>query len=366
MKEYIISGNDSGQRLDKFLGRKLSYAPKSFFYKMLRKKNITLNGKKASGNELLSDGDSVKLFLSDETFEKFRYGESGAPDSAKSREKNSSGTAQTPDRGRVSNLQEYKEAYKKLSKYIRRENIVFENEHVLIVNKPSGVLSQKASANDLSLNEWIAGYVMDTSKMPEHEMEIGFREFRPCICNRLDRNTSGLVICAKTLPGSRIMTDLIRNRSIGKFYQMAVHGRVKTAGKISTALSKDRRTNVVQARSEMKSGKDDSSRNALTLYKPVFTGDSFSVVEAELVTGRSHQLRVHMASKGWPIIGDPKYGDRRKDEELVRKKNLHLRGQMLCCAKLDFPKHMPAPLREMSGLKVSCDLPKEFTVLIGE
>ena len=159
MKELEVKAQESGQRFDKYLSRYLKEAPKSFLYKMLRKKNITLNGKKASGNEKLEVNDKVQLFFSDETLEKF--------------------------------MGEEKEVKK------GSLEILYEDENVIFINKPAGMLSQKAKKEDVSLNEYLAGYLLDSGAMTKED----FRTFHPAVCNRLDRNTSGIVAAGKTMAG---------------------------------------------------------------------------------------------------------------------------------------------------------------------
>ncbi|MGN1377596.1 MAG: pseudouridine synthase, partial [Dorea sp.] len=155
MKEIIIKENEAGQRLDKFLKKYLSEAPASFIYKMLRKKNIVLNTKKASGNEHLTQGDSVKLFLSDETIEKF-------------------------------SVRETLTCHTKSEKL----DIIYEDEHVLLINKKAGVLSQKSRKEDVSLVEYVTDYLVQSGKITKDDL----RTFHPAVCNRLDRNTSGLIV----------------------------------------------------------------------------------------------------------------------------------------------------------------------------
>ena len=165
MKEIVIRENEAGQRLDKLLGKYLSQAPKSFLYKMLRKKNITLNGKKAEGKEQTCAGDVVRIFLSDETYAKF-----------------SSGTHQGFQIEKIPSLDP--------------AQIIYEDHHILILNKPAGILSQKANPEDVSVNEQILSYLLEKGELTEEELKT----FRPSVCNRLDRNTSGLLIAGKTLP----------------------------------------------------------------------------------------------------------------------------------------------------------------------
>ena len=189
MKEIVINENEAGQRLDKFLGKLLKEAPASFYYKMLRKKNIVLNGKKATGNEKLTAGDSVKLFLSDETFEKF------------------AGKQQTKDP--VVSVP-----------HISLE-IVYEDHDVLAINKPAGMLSQKAKKEDISANEYILAYLLASGVVKKENLNT----FRPSICNRLDRNTSGVLIAGKTLKGLQEMSKQLRMREVKKFYHCIEIGR---------------------------------------------------------------------------------------------------------------------------------------------
>ena len=156
MKEIIISQNEAGQRLDKFLKKYLAKAPGSFLYKMLRKKNIVLNGKKATGNEKLGVGDSVKLFLADDTIGKFA--------------------------GLVPIKEEYQVSV--------NLDIIHEDANVLFINKPAGMLSQKAAKDDVSMVEHVIAYLLAEGSITQEEL----RTFRPSICNRLDRNTSGLIV----------------------------------------------------------------------------------------------------------------------------------------------------------------------------
>ena len=186
-----IAKSDAGQRLDKYLKRQLRDAQNGFLYKMLRKKNIVLNGKKATGSELVCENDEVTLFLSDETYAKF----GGVP-------KASGKTAV--------DVTPYQEAYFKL----KGMEIVFENDDVLVVNKPAGILSQKADAADLSANEWLIGYLLKAGFLSRESLQT----FKPSVCNRLDRNTSGLLVCGKTLAGSRYLSSIVRDKSLQKYY----------------------------------------------------------------------------------------------------------------------------------------------------
>lgn len=181
MYKITITEREAGQRLDKYLHRLLPNAEKGFLYKMLRKKNITLNDRKADGSEKTAAGDSVKIFFAQDTLSKFMGKETdgGALSSA----------SKTPH-----SVSDYGSAYRKLSNI----QVIYENDHILLLDKPAGVLSQKADKLDLSLNEWLIGYLLEKGGLSAEDLTF----FRPSVCNRLDRNTSGIVLCAKTLKGA--------------------------------------------------------------------------------------------------------------------------------------------------------------------
>jgi len=196
MKELIIDEKNSGGRMDKLLINYLSRAPQGFVYKMLRKKNIMLNDKKASGHELVKSGDVIKLYLADETIEKFR------PKQKKKK----------PNAGKVNTVNRVN---------LFRSFICFEDGNLLVINKPAGLLSQKAKPGDVSLNEMLCEY-LDERKDAEDDFA-----FHPGISNRLDRNTSGIVLAGKNRNAVRILNEAIRNRSITKKYLCIVEGIVE-------------------------------------------------------------------------------------------------------------------------------------------
>jgi 23S rRNA pseudouridine955/2504/2580 synthase len=337
MQKLTVNEKEEGQRLDKYLKRKLPEAPMSFFYKTLRKKNITLNGKKADGREAVQAGDLVTLFLADETIEKFR-GE----------------TASSPERG------EQIRALIAASDRIRGVTVLYEDDNVLVCTKPFGVLSQKAGPEDLSMNEWLAGHLLKKSKDPAALLD-SFREFRPSVCNRLDRNTMGLIVCAVSLPGSRTMTELIRTRKLRKYYQMVVEGRLTGSGTIRGWLIKDPVSNTVR----FSDRKSPGAVYAETDWKSLSTNGSRSLIEAELLTGRSHQLRVQFAYMGHPITGDPKYGTaqasekNRTDRRRPAGSGKPFRGQLLCSCRLEFPP-MEGAFGPLSEKVITCSLPPVF------
>lgn len=267
MQEITVSARDAGQRLDKFLGKYLPEAPRSFCYKMLRKKNITLNGKKASGSEKLEEQDRITLFLSQETIGKFR-GE---------------------------NQQEI--SHGKL-------DIVYEDEELLVVNKPLGMLSQKAGKEDVSLVEHIQAYL---SEKDRSALENGFR---PGICNRLDRNTTGLVVAGKTVRSLQYMNRLFKERALEKYYLCMVKGKVSQRIQASGYLTKDGRHNQVRIEPAWKEGAAEIETAYEPLGHTVWQGECYTLLKVHLITGKSHQIRAHLQSMGHPIAGDAKYGER--------------------------------------------------------
>lgn len=308
MKEIVINENEAGQRLDKFLGKLLKEAPASFYYKMLRKKNIVLNGKKATGNEKLAMGDSVKLFLSDETFEKF------------------AGKRQTNDlAASVPNI---------------ALEIVYEDHDVLAINKPAGMLSQKAKKEDISANEYILQYLLESGTITRESLHT----FKPSVCNRLDRNTSGILVAGKTLNGLQQMSKAFRERSMEKYYLAIVAGHISKPRRIEGFLKKDGVNNQVTILSEP----SNDTKPIITEYRPLKLVGQVTLLEVHLITGRSHQIRAHLASIGHPVIGDTKYGNPRLNREFL--KNAGVTHQLLHAYRLFLA----------DGTKIQADAPKEF------
>ena len=324
MYQFTINSNEAGQRFDKYLHKLLPKAPASFFYKMLRKKNIVLNGKKAEGKEKLSIGDEISLFLSEETFLSFQD----------SFQKES----------------EFIKAYQTLKDI----QIVFENQNMLIVNKPSGILTQKSKDSDLSLNEWLIGYLLFSNAITRESL----RTFKPSVCNRLDRNTSGLVLCSKTLKGSQRLSMLIRERKVHKFYRLFVKGSVEKEELLKGYLVKDELTNkVIISETPIEQGAYIKTR-----FYPVQKLSDMTYLEVELITGKTHQIRAHMASVGHPILMDYKYGDHKFNEKY--KDRFPAQGQLLHAYRLEFSKE--ESLLEGAGPVFIAEEPSVFQKLLLE
>ncbi len=351
MRKLKVRREEREQRLNKYLLRKMPEAPSSFIYKMLRKKNITLNGKKASGSELLQEGDLVTLFLSDETILKFggTAADENAPEEA---------SAKRQDEERE--MREFLSAFRAIGGRIGKSGILYEDGNILAVRKPVGVLSQKSLPSDMSMNEWLVGYLLDEGKVSA----ASIRQFRPSVCNRLDRNTGGILLCAVSLQGARKMAQLLRDRSLRKFYQAVVVGRMESAGRIEGYLEKDHAANAVSFTGEKSPDRESARKEGVytkTLYRPLLTGEKFSLMEMELITGKTHQIRSHLAAAGHPIAGDPKYGDTGLGRQI--REEYGIRGQMLWCSRIEFPR-MEEEFEALSQRVITCDPPALYHEMI--
>ncbi len=334
MQSIIVKDAEAGQRLNKFLSKYLPEAPQSFVYKMLRKKNIVLNGKKADGSEKLVANDEIKLFLADETIEKFAKRTGSAIMAVAG--------AQIKDAITADSVH-----VKKQMSFVFEDNIVYEDADMLFVNKPTEILSQKAEVSDISMVEYLLDYLTRSGFINDSER----RGFQPGICNRLDRNTSGLLIAGKTLKGSQMMSELIKDRAVKKFYRTIVKGIVKEEKRIEGYLVKDDKTNTVSV-------SENAAYGALpisTRYIPISDNDKNTLLEVELITGRTHQIRAHLASIGHPIIGDSKYGDKKSNSYF--KKKYELSFQLLHSYRLEFPAELDTKL---AGRSFVAPLPQQF------
>lgn len=323
MREIIINKNEAGQRFDKLLFKYFNAAPASFVYKMLRKKNITLNNKKSDGKDKLAVGDCVKIFMTDETIDKFRSSK---------------------------NIEASGKATHKFSL-----DVVYEDENVIIVNKPAGVLSQKAKKNDISMNEYIIEYLLDTKQLSENELET----FKPGICNRLDRNTSGLLIAGKSLLGLQVMSDMLKDRTFGKYYITVVSGEINGKTKIKGYLTKDSKYNKVKIYD--KPLKESSYIE--TEYECLKTNGRYTILKVKLITGKPHQIRAHLASVRHPIIGDTKYG--RADINEIFRKKCGVKYQLLHAWQLKFDE-MPDELKKLKQKTFEAKIPQLFENVFSE
>ncbi|MBQ4560986.1 MAG: RluA family pseudouridine synthase [Clostridia bacterium] len=278
MKEFIINKNDAEQRLDKFIEKATVGMPKSLIYKSIRTKKIKVNRKRAEANYVLKQGDVVLMFVKDEFF-----------------------VSTDPD------------AY--FLTLTPRIDIVHEDNDLLLVNKPMGVscIPDEREDRDTLINQIKAYLYRKGEFVPEAE-----NSFEPALCNRIDRNTCGIVIAAKNAETLRKINDDIKHRRIDKKYLCIVHGTPKPESNIIEGyLIKDSKTNTVKVY-DSKPSKGDA-KSIKTGYKVLKSKNGFSLVEVELYTGRTHQIRAHMAHIGHPLLGDGKYGINKEDKKLGYK-----------------------------------------------
>ena len=271
MRELTVTEKDCAQQLIKYLSKYMEEAPKSFFYKMLRKKNIVLNQKKADGSEKLKTGDTIRMYL----------------------------------------------------------------------------------AEDVSLTEALGAYLSEKNAGEE-------TMFRAGLCNRLDRNTSGLILAGKTVAATQQLSELIAERAVGKYYLMVVKGTVTETERIRGYLTKNERTNRVSIQREQQG----DAVYIETAYRPLCAGRGCTLLEVELVTGKSHQIRSHLASIGHPLAGDTKYGDAEFNRRFREKYGL--KYQLLHSWKAVFPE-LTGTLSDLSGKTFTAPLPSSVRrILQGE
>jgi len=288
MKELTVGKNDAGQRLDRFVGKAVPLLPESLLQKYIRLKRIKLNGKGSKRDTRLNEGDVLSLYINDEFFEKpterNSYLKVGAP----------------------------------------RLDIVYEDENILLADKKPGVLCHSAGEWDYNtLIANIQAYAYQKGEWRPREENA----FAPALCNRIDRNTGGIVIAAKNAEALRIINEKIKEREIEKYYLCVVRGRPKPAeGQLRGYIFKDAAKNRVYVRRKPEPG----AKEALTHYRTLASQGGLSLVECRLGTGRTHQIRAQMAAAGTPLLGDGKYGSDRENKKLGED------GQLLYSYRLEF------------------------------
>ena len=325
MQQIRVPQAEAGRRIDKYLMKYFDAAPKSFIYKAFRKKNIKLCGKRAAGNELLNEGDLIELFFSDETIASMR--------------KTPVGNHKVPA-GDKATLREYCE-------------IVYEDKDVIFADKRENVLSQKAEPGDYSLNEALLDYC---GGKPEAS------SFVPSVCNRIDRNTTGLVCFAKSYKAARLLSEMLRDRSLEKYYLAAVSGVVNEAAHVEAWLVKDKKNNKVTVSDRPSAG----AEHIETAFRPIDGAEvlgkhPYTLVKVELITGKSHQIRAQLAAVGHPLLGDHKYGSRELNKYLAEEYGI--RSQLLHAWEMHFPEDTPSPLDTFAGKSARTKTPEWVKML---
>ncbi len=287
LKTFVVKENDADQRLDKFLTKAAPLLPKSLMYRAIRQKNIKINRKRAEISTRLAVGDIIEIYLKDELFEP------------------------------VSDSELFLRAPTDI-------NIVYEDENILLVNKPVGLVvhEDEKSGVDTLINR-IIHYLYDKKDYNPSEEN----SFVPALCNRIDRNTCGIVVCAKNAATLRVINEKIKAGELDKQYRCLVFGVPKPAEKLCKAfLRKDSEKNEVKIYPHP----IDGGRTVITEYKTLATNGRMSMLNVKLHTGRTHQIRAHMAYLGHPLVGDTKYGKAKDNAGLPYK------FQALCAYSLGF------------------------------
>ena len=312
MKEFTVGKNDAGQRLDRFVGKTAPMLPASLLQKYIRQKDVKVNGRPAKGDVRLSEGDTVRLYIPDEFFDR-----PGKDD-----------------------------AWRAVA--APKVDVVYEDENILLVNKRPGMLCH--SAGEWTWDTLIA-HIQAYLRAKGEWDPTAENSFAPALCNRIDRNTGGIVIAAKTAEALRIRDGGVRAREMEKTYLCAVLGTPKpSAGRLEGYLFKDAKKNQVYVYDSPCTG----AKTAVTEYKTLGNADGLSLLECRLITGRTHQIRSQLSHAGWPLLGDGKYG-RERDNRTYGEK-----GQALCSWKLRFAFSAPAGALEYLNGREFRTAPPEF------
>jgi len=316
MQKFQVNERENGTSLEKYVRKVLNVAPLSFIYRLFRKKDIKVNGHWEDRKFIIHSNDEVTIYITDEQLEELHKKKEITPN-------------------------------KTLLKFI-----LYEDDQILLINKPRGILVQRDGKETAkSLDILVAEY-----EMSKEENNNNINVIVPSLAHRLDRNTSGLLAFGKTHESITQLHSLFKERnSIEKHYLALVKGQVNKDGVIDVPLFKDE-TNTVRTTSIEKGGK-----SAKTIYKVIETFGEYTLLDLTLVTGRTHQIRVHLSYLGYPVIGDSKYGDFKTNAYF--EKEYGLKNQFLHASEMRFGQLQP-PLDYLSNRKFAAPMPEEFETII--
>lgn len=378
MKEFIIRKNEAGQRFDKYIKKRWRAAPQSLIYKLLRKKTIVLNGKKADGGALLAEGDTVRFYVSDETFESFE----GAAETSRPLH------AETPQGAQQQQTRRGRKSSQNCGAAHPNIRVLYQDDNIMLLDKPAGVLSQKSAPTDYSVVDFCLDYVLREGLLHETDLQT----FRPGICSRLDRNTSGMMAAGVSLAGLQAVNEMIRAHTIQKYYLAVVKGRMPCRqARLEAYHTKDYTTNQVTIRAQDGQNADEAdcgaaadtntvrssadtagahtdivskSRRIITEYEVLDETEEVSLLRVHLITGQTHQIRAHLAAVGHPLAGDMKYGDAQWNHAL-QNGPAGVRRQLLHSYELQFPA-CAGSIANLSGRRFVCPPSGDFAKALRE